>query len=337
LADGTQTRVFLQILWFMWARSETVGATSCHFFTNAPRILNFFEAYEFSLICRPLRSAIGPLRERVESRWKERMIAMSLQRSLFRLTKPARYLLDNVLFKLFARSDPLWSLKDSQAGKPVLVIGNGPSLNQTPLEEFVGVPAVGMNKIDLIFGDTNWRPEVIVCLNSMVARQHQSNFAELDIPVFLAWKSRLLLSRENRRKMNFFNVISGNDFSGNPVEGFGSSATVTYTALQLAHWMGADPVILFGVDHSFKFRGSSSTYQIKQGPDENHFHPGYFGHGAVWATPDLDQSEIEYQKARAAFEADGRTIYDATIGGKLEVFEKIDLVKVREILSRTYG
>lgn len=262
---------------------------------------------------------------------------MSLQRRIFNSTKPARYFLDSILFKFFAETDPLWSLKNAHAGKPVLVIGNGPSLNKTPLEEFVGVPAIGMNKIDLYFENKNWRPEVIVCLNSMVARQHQDRFAALDVPVLLAWKSRFLLSRDNRRKMIFFNLVSGNDFSGDPVEGFGSSATVTYVALQLAYWMGAEPVILFGVDHSFKYSGPSSTYQIKQGPDENHFHPNYFGHGAIWATPDLDQSEIEYQMARTAFEADDRTIYDATIGGKLDVFEKIDLGRVREILSRAYG
>jgi len=214
----------------------------------------------------------------------------------------------------------------------MLVVGNGPSLNRTPLDAFAGVPSIGMNKIDMIFGRTTWRPTLIVCVNTLVAQQHQDAFAASDIPVYLAWKTRWFLRPQNRRKVSFFNVGNSGAFSTDLEDAFGNSATVTYSALQLAYWMGADPVVLVGVDHSFKFTGPVATYQKREGADENHFDPNYFKSGTAWGTPDLDQSEVDYKNARKAFEADGRRVFDATVDGKLTIFDRISIEKAIDLL-----
>lgn len=255
----------------------------------------------------------------------------SLNRELLRLTRPARYTIASVSYRLLADSRPLLALKDRNRGKPMLVVGNGPSLNQTPLDDFAHVPAIGMNKIDLIYPRTTWRPEIVVCLNNLVAKQNQDVFAASAIPTFVAWKARWYLRAENRKKLNFFDTSLSNAFSTDPLKGFGSSATVTYIALQLAYWMGADPVIIFGVDHSFKYTGPEASYQKREGPDTNHFDPNYFKAGSYWGTPDLDQSELDFSLARQAFDEDGRNVYDATVGGKLEVFEKLGLEQARTL------
>ena len=101
-------------------------------------------------------------------------------------------------------------------------------------------------------------------------------------------------------------------------------ATVTYVALQLAYFMGFDPVILIGVDHSFKSKGKANSTVVSQGDDPDHFHAGYFGKGFRWQLPDLDTSEVGYAMARQAYEADGRQVLDATVGGQLQVFDKVD-------------
>lgn len=256
---------------------------------------------------------------------------MGLQSSFIAATKPLRYAVDSFLFRRNADTSALAALKDKHAGKPMLVVGNGPSLNKTPFEEFTHVPSIGMNKIDLLFEKTPWRPELIVCVNNAVVQQHQEAFAASQIPVFLAWKSRWMMRRELRGQVNYFDLTASNAFSTDAPRAFGSSATVSYIALQMAYWMGADPVIIFGIDHSFKFTGDKSTYQKREGDDENHFHPDYFKAGTVWGTPDLDQSEIDYLLARRAFEADGRRVLDATIGGKLDIFPKITLDEAREL------
>lgn len=250
---------------------------------------------------------------------------MSLQRTALKATLPFRYIIDTLTYRVHGDTEPLRRLKGIHTNKPMLVVGNGPSLNKTPLYKFVNLPAIGMNKIDLLYGRTIWRPSCIVCVNNAVAKQHQDSFAASSVPVYVAWKARWMIRAENRHKIYFFPQNYSSEFSLDPERGFGTSASVTYIALQMAYWMGANPVILFGIDHSFKFSGPTATYQTRKGVDENHFDPNYFVAGSIWGTPDLELSECEYKFARRAFETDGRRVLDATLGGKLEIFKKISL------------
>jgi len=88
--------------------------------------------------------------------------------------------------------------------------------------------------------------------------------------------------------------------------------------------MGFSEVILIGVDHNFATKGKPNTTITSEGDDPNHFDPKYFGKGFRWQLPDLETSEIAYRMARNAFEADGRKVVDATVGGKLTVFPKVE-------------
>ncbi|MEP0069097.1 hypothetical protein [Pyruvatibacter sp.] len=252
-------------------------------------------------------------------------------RHLLGWTKPARYAADSLLFNARNKSNALEPLKDKFKGQPLLVVGNGPSLNKTPLDDFAHIPSIGMNKIDLIFPRVTWRPSVIVCINNMVVKQHADVFAASDIPVYLGWKSRWFAPRSP--SINYFNMTLAEDFSTDFSTHVGSAATVTYPALQLAHYMGADPVIVVGVDHSFNKTGKDHAYEKREGDDVNHFDPNYFKAGTYWGLPNLDASERVYWRARQAFEESGRRIVDATIGGKLEVFEKVSIEEAVRMAS----
>ena len=48
------------------------------------------------------------------------------------------------------------------------------------------------------------------------------------------------------------------------------------------------------------------------------------GEGFRWQLPDLEASERASRMTRTAFEKDGRRVPDATKGGKLTVFPKVD-------------
>jgi hypothetical protein len=93
-------------------------------------------------------------------------------------------------------------------------------------------------------------------------------------------------------------------------------------------------VILFGVDHSFEVSGSANEIVRRRGADVNHFDPNYFRAGGFWGLPDLPGSEAVYLLARRAFEAAGRQVLDATVGGRLEVYEKISIDEARAIADR---
>jgi hypothetical protein len=86
--------------------------------------------------------------------------------------------------------------------------------------------------------------------------------------------------------------------------------------------MGFQEAILVGVDHNFVTRGPANQAIISQGDDPNHFSPNYFGKGFKWQLPDLEGSERAYRLAKVTYEAAGRRVWDATVGGKLTVFSK---------------
>jgi hypothetical protein len=225
--------------------------------------------------------------------------------------------------------------KDRYKGKPMLVVGNGPSLNQTPLDEFAHVPAVGMNKIDLLFPRTSWRPTIVLCINDVVVQQHWRTWLQLDIPVMLSWKSRWFVPRKERDKFRYFLTTNSRVFSNDLTKGLGRAHSVTYAALQFAYWCGADPVIIFGVDHSFVQGGKADVYERREGADVNHFDPNYFAAGVLWGTANLKGNEEDYRLSLAVYQAGNRHVYDATVGGKLEVFPKISLDEARAILKGT--
>ena len=246
-------------------------------------------------------------------------------------SRPARYWYDRVTYNGKRLADHLEQLRGRYQGKPMLVVGNGPSLNKTPLDQFADVPSIGMNKIDLLFGRTSWRPTMIVCMNNMVVKQHADVFAKSEIPIYISWKCRYFMPRGQRDSVNYFLSYLSSEFSPDITKGVSSSATVTSAALQFAYFMGAGPVILFGVDHSFNQQGNNYEYAKREGDDENHFDPNYFKAGDWWGLPNLDASEMSYLMARDAFAADGRQILDATIGGKLTVYPKISVEEALEI------
>ncbi len=217
----------------------------------------------------------------------------------------------------------LAALKDSHKGERCFVVGNGPSLKNTDLSKLKDDFCIGMNRIFLAADELNFTPDILVCVNDLVVEQSVKEFSELHIPKFFAWRARKWLSMDPWMHFLYTSYTSpkfSKDVRGRVWEG----ATVTNVCLQLAYHLGFSEVILIGVDHSFATKGAPNTTVQSEGDDPNHFSAAYFGKGFRWQLPDLETSELGYRLARTAFEDDGRKILDATVGGKLEIFEKVD-------------
>lgn len=101
--------------------------------------------------------------------------------------------------------------------------------------------------------------------------------------------------------------------------------TVTYVAMQLAFHMGFKEVGLIGCDHNFFTKGPANLAVKAEESDPNHFDPNYFSGGVTWQLPDLVMSEYHYQIAGKNFIRGDRSIINCTVGGKLEVFPRMDL------------
>lgn len=208
-------------------------------------------------------------------------------------------------------------------GERCFIIGNGPSLKQTDLTRLKNEKTFGMNRIYMLFDELGFTTTYYVSVNSLVIEQCADDIRRISIPKFLSWRSHKLI-RPTEDTYFLHTTYTGPKFARDVRFRLWEGATVTYVALQLAYYMGFGQVILIGVDHNFQSKGKPNTTVISEGDDPNHFDPRYFGKGFRWQLPDLETSEVAYSMARAVFEADGRHILDATIGGKLTIFPKID-------------
>lgn len=217
----------------------------------------------------------------------------------------------------------LTAYKDRHKGERCVIIGNGPSLKKTDVSKIKNEYTFGMNRIYLAFPEWGFETSYFVSINDLVIEQCAEDIRQLEMPKFLSWHSRQYIQPTEDTAFlhtTYYNPKFARDVRRRVWEG----ATVTYVAMQLAFFMGFEQVILIGVDHSFKAKGEPNKTVVSQGDDESHFDARYFGKGFRWQLPDLDTSELAYMRARHAYQQDGREILDATIGGQLTVFPKVD-------------
>jgi len=216
----------------------------------------------------------------------------------------------------------LEQLRDSHRGERCFILGNGPSLQRTDLTRLRNEFTFGLNRIYLLFEALGFHTTFLAAENEHVVRQFACDILTTTCQVFMSWRCRRLVPMAPN--LAFFRTRAPGGFNGDALKPIREGATVTFIAMQLAYHMGFRDVILVGVDHHFVTSGPPGAVVTSQGADPNHFDPRYFGRGIRWELPDLDHSELNYHVAKAAYESDGRQIRDATIGGKLTVFPKVD-------------
>lgn len=217
----------------------------------------------------------------------------------------------------------LSALKDQNQGQRCFIIGNGPSLKATDLARLREEATFGMNRIYLLFPELGFTTTYFLSVNNLVIEQCAEEIRSLPIPKFLSWRARPFFTPTSDTVF-LHSTYTGPKFARDARGRLWEGATVTYVALQLAFHMGFKEAILIGVDHSFSTKGKANTTVTSEGDDPNHFDAAYFGKGFRWQLPDLETSERAYRMAREAYEQAGRRVLDATIGGKLAVFPKVD-------------
>lgn len=218
-------------------------------------------------------------------------------------------------------------------GKRAFIIGNGPSLNKLDLTKLKDEYTFGVNAIYLNKDKMGFLPTHYIVEDIFVAEDRADEINALTGPTKWIgnYLSYCLSGGPDTCWMNvacdYRNYPDFPHFSQNAARIVWVGGTVSYIAMQLAFYMGFSEVYLVGFDHSYTVpkeahvegRAITSTSD-----DPNHFHPDYFGKGYRWHDPRVDRMETAYRKARRAYDGAGRTIYNATAGGHLEVFERVE-------------
>lgn len=252
----------------------------------------------------------------------------SLSYNLKSLIRPLYFNYEKFLYE--RNVNTVVNFKNNYQKKSCLIVGNGPSINNTPLDK-IKIPSFGLNKINLLFDKTTWRPNFIVCSNKHVVKQNINFYENTSIPTFIAFQSRYYLKKN--KHIHFYLNSYKNSFSNDASKIMFAGGTVTYSALQLAFFMGFEQIFLVGVDHNFVDKGPAHKLVKSSADDLNHFDKSYFGKGVSWQLPDLDMSEKSFKLADQFFRNHGRKVYDATINGKLDIFEKISINQLIKMIE----
>ena len=175
--------------------------------------------------------------------------------------------------------------KNRFSGQKAIILCNGPSLNKVNFDKIrnSSVYTFGLNKINLIFSKTDFRPSLIVAVNSYVIQQNSDFYNQTDLPLFINYTGcRNIRFRNN---VNFlFSATSPGKFARDCSMSINQGYTVTFVAMQLAYHMGFKKLRSVGCDHSFSAKGAANKAVVSGKTDNDHFDPNYFSGGNVWET-----------------------------------------------------
>ncbi len=234
-------------------------------------------------------------------------------------------------------SDELAQFYNRFQGQRCFIIGNGPSLNRHDLSLLKNEYSFGVNSFYYKTRETGFRPTFYVVEDSSVMKENMAEIRAYEAP-FKFFPTIYRNLHPKTPNTFFFNMNRGFYEKASPnyaVPRFSTDASrvlycgqsVTYINLQLAFFMGFTEVYLIGMDFDYVIPEShkrTGDVLLSDTDDMNHFHKDYFGKGKTWKDPKLDRVLMNYRMANLAYSAVGRQIFNATKGGRLEEFERVD-------------
>lgn len=235
----------------------------------------------------------------------------------------------------------LKALKDRYKGQDrCFVIGNGPSLNKTDLLALKNEVTFCVNSFFLKIPDLTWLPTFFLTEDHLVAEDRAKWINSLSgmVKLFPTYLRYCLDKDDDTIFFNHQPRVSyphGFDFTEDASEITYTGCTVTFTALQIAAYLGFKNIYLIGVDADYEIPADveqGDDYHVgvldMKSDDPNHFHPDYFGKGFRWHDPQVHKMIEAYHEARKATEKSGQKIWNAGVGGKLEVFDRVDFSNI---------
>lgn len=225
----------------------------------------------------------------------------------------------------------LKALKGRYAGERCIVMGNGPSLLEADLDAFADDVTIVSNAHFLIWDSLRYVPTFLSVEDPLVAEDRSRELAQLQhVTKIFAFDLRRFLPPPDERTLyvNFPRSYRGFPrFSHDVAKRAYWGGTVSFLNLQVAAHLGCNPIVLIGFNHNYNIptQRASGDVIVSDAVDVNHIHPDYFGPGYRWHDPQLDRMETAYRCARRELEQRGVRVVNATVGGQLEVFERVPI------------
>ncbi|WP_343246828.1 6-hydroxymethylpterin diphosphokinase MptE-like protein [Diplocloster hominis] len=248
--------------------------------------------------------------------------------------------LKNIQFIVKGREN-IKSFQNCHPGKRCFIIGNGPSLTPDDLNLIKNEISFGSNRIYDIYPFTDWRPTYYAIQDFFVLDEISSEVEKLEDGAqhrfIISNRKRFICEEMQKDKKNSFFYLDDlclSDkkkvkFSTNPFKSVANGGTVTYMMIQLAVYMGIKEIYLIGVDHHY------TQYLDENGEVDTKLHAENHFKGArpykqlkgnnITPKNNCFVSTRCYVAANEFAKLHGIKIFNATRGGKLEVFDRVNL------------
>ena len=220
----------------------------------------------------------------------------------------------------------LQDMKGVCSGQSAWLIGNGPSVRVEDLDRLAdeGHLCFGFNRFYLAHEDTRLRPAFTVTGDKQMIEDFGPEIVDRSGGhVFVAHDRPPELPGDYIwvRQVGVFPSLFSYDVTRLVTPG-GSSL---YVAMQIGYFLGIRRWYVYGADFTFRFKrdtGATDVFHAASG-EGNHFIEDYRS-GRTWCPPSIENILPSFHAARQLMELEGGFIRNATRGGTLEVFERVD-------------
>lgn len=226
----------------------------------------------------------------------------------------------------------LKKLKNIHKGERCFILATGPSLRKEDAEALKNEYTFGVNSIFKLYGDTDWRPTYYAMCDYKVYKSVLEINPELNFDdyckkcAFVSDSMDLTKLKANKPEkicvipFSYLNHMFTAEYvtlkySSDIIHGLYNMLTVTNFCINIAQYMGFKEIYLLGVDFSY------SSKQKKQHFDGSR---NMLMDDDVIRQSVIFNTERSYKLAKKCTEKSGICVYNATRGGKLEVFKRVD-------------
>lgn len=212
-------------------------------------------------------------------------------------------------------------------GKRCFIIGNGPSLSVEDLEKLKDEITFASHGIYYIFKETDWKPTFYCAQDTKLIKERYGEIKSeckkiqcffglvKDIVYPIISKKNICIELDISQFENGFPNFS-EDLTKCAYEGF----TVTYFIIQLAVYMGFSEIYLLGVDHKYSMSmNPDGTVTVDKSVGDH-----FCEKDTLANIPQTYKSTAAYNVARNYADEHGIKIFNATRGGNLDVFERVN-------------
>ncbi len=226
----------------------------------------------------------------------------------------------------------LAKLKDIHKGEKCFIIGNGPSLRPEDLTLIhkARIPSFAANRIYNTFDKTDWRPAYYFSEDQHVLAEIRENIekyieAPRFIPIHLKWYEKLTVKDAAYFKQLFGSNYDPDFLTDDITKGVPCRGTVAVTCAQFAIYMGFTEIYLIGIDHNFSRMTDKDGNLIVDNTVKDHYGDVKNADEKTKGIFNVDNATTSFMHLKDFADARGVKIFNATRGGKLEVYPRVDL------------